>query len=216
MQENQISDTEIIESLSEYQYDWKDDDSIGSTSSRGLDESVVRKISHAKNEPEWMLERRLKGLELFNKTPNPSWGIDFEGLDYQNFKYYVAHTIDGKEVGAATAWEDLPEDIRNTYDKLGLPEAEKKRLVAGVAAQYESEMVYHSIRQDLEKQGVIFTDTETGLREHPEIFKEYFGAVVPDADNKLAMLNLAVWSGGSFVYVPKTSRWKSLSKPTSA
>lgn len=203
MQENQISDTEIIESLSEYQYDWKDDDSIGSTSSRGLDESVVRKISHAKNEPEWMLERRLKGLELFNKTPNPSWGIDFEGLDYQNFKYYVAHTIDGKEVGAATAWEDLPEDIRNTYDKLGLPEAEKKRLVAGVAAQYESEMVYHSIRQDLEKQGVIFTDTETGLREHPEIFKEYFGAVVPDADNKLAMLNLAVWSGGSFVYVPK-------------
>jgi Fe-S cluster assembly protein SufB len=151
-----------------------------------------------------MLERRLKGYKLFLDKENPSWGVDLSGLNYQDFKYFVAPIMDGDvEADAASSWEDVPEEIRNTYDKLGLPDAEKKRLVAGVAAQYESEVVYNSIREDLSKQGVIFLDTETGAREHPELFQQYFGKVVPDDDNKLASLNLAVWSGGSFVYVPK-------------
>lgn len=140
------------------------------------------------------------------KAKNPDWGVNTDDLDYNSFKYFVAPVMgeDGKLVAPpADDWQELPEDIRNTYDKLGLPEAEKKRLVAGVAAQYESEMVYKSIREDLKEQGVIFTDTETGARKYPELFQEYFGRVVPDNDNKLASLNLAVWSGGSFVYIPK-------------
>jgi len=128
----------------------------------------------------------------------PNWGADLSGIDFDNIKYFVRSTEE-----QAQTWEDLPEDIKNTYDKLGIPEAEKQRLVAGVAAQYESEVVYHKIRDDLEKQGVIFLDTDTGLREHPEIFKEYFGSVIPAGDNKFSALNTAVWSGGSFIYVPK-------------
>jgi Fe-S cluster assembly protein SufB len=128
----------------------------------------------------------------------PDWGSDLSGIDFQNIKYFVKST----EAQAAT-WEDLPEDIKNTYDKLGIPEAEKQRLVSGVAAQYESEVVYHKIREDLEEQGVIFLDTDTGLREHPELFREYFASVIPAGDNKFSSLNTAVWSGGSFIYVPK-------------
>ena len=128
----------------------------------------------------------------------PNWGSDLSGIDFDNIKYFVRST----EKQAAT-WDDLPDDIKNTYDKLGIPEAEKQRLVSGVAAQYESEVVYHKIREDLEEQGVIFLDTDTGLREHPELFKEYFGTVIPAGDNKFAALNTAVWSGGSFIYVPK-------------
>jgi Fe-S cluster assembly protein SufB len=144
-----------------------------------------------------MLERRLRALRLFDKKPMPSWGADLTGIDFDNIKYFVRSTEK-----QATSWDELPDDIKNTYDKLGIPEAEKQRLVAGVAAQYESEVVYHQIREDLEQQGVIFMDTDTGLREHPELFQEYFGTVIPSGDNKFAALNTAVWSGGSFVYVP--------------
>ena len=145
-----------------------------------------------------MLNLRLKGLQLFDNKPMPTWGADLAGIDFDNIKYFVRSTEKQAE-----SWEDLPEDIKNTYDKLGIPEAEKQRLVAGVAAQYESEVVYHQIREDLEEQGVIFLDTDTALREHPELFKEYFGTVIPVGDNKFASLNTAVWSGGSFIYVPK-------------
>ena len=164
---------------------------------RGLSEEVVRRISALKDEPEWMLELRLKGLGLFDKKPMPSWGADLSGIDFDQIKYFVRSTEK-----QASSWEDLPEDIRSTYDRLGIPEAEKQRLVSGVAAQYESEVVYHQIRGDLEQKGVLFLDTDSGLREHPEIFKEYFGSVIPVGDNKFAALNTAVWSGGSFIYVP--------------
>jgi predicted ArsR family transcriptional regulator len=165
---------------------------------RAVNEDVVRDISGKKNEPEWMLDLRLKGLRLFDRKPMPNWGSDLSGIDFDNIKYFVRSTEKQAE-----SWDDLPEDIKNTYDKLGIPEAEKQRLVAGVAAQYESEVVYHKIREDLEEQGVIFLDTDTALREHPELFKEYFGTVIPVGDNKFAALNTAVWSGGSFIYVPK-------------
>jgi Fe-S cluster assembly protein SufB len=145
-----------------------------------------------------MLQTRLKALRLFDKKPIPTWGADVSDIDFDNIKYFVRST----EKQAAT-WEDLPDDIKNTYDRLGIPEAEKQRLVAGVAAQYESEVVYHKIREDLEEQGVIFLDTDTGLREHPELFQEYFATVIPAGDNKFSALNTAVWSGGSFIYVPK-------------
>ncbi len=144
-----------------------------------------------------MLDLRLKGLKLFGKKPMPTWGSDLTGIDFDNIKYFVKSTE--KQAGS---WEELPEDIRNTYDRLGIPEAEKQRLVGGVAAQYESEVVYHKIREDLEEKGVLFLDTDTALKEHPELFKEYFGSVIPVGDNKFASLNSAVWSGGSFIYVP--------------
>ncbi len=191
------SDSEIIASIGSYGYGWHDSDTAGETARRGLDEDVVRNISALKNEPEWMLATRLKALRLFEKKPMPNWGADLSGIDFDNIKYFVRSTEK-----QASSWEDLPEDIRKTYDRLGIPEAEKQRLVAGVAAQYESEVVYHQIREDLEEQGVIFLDTDTGLREHPEIFQQYFGSVIPSGDNKFAALNTAVWSGGSFVYVP--------------
>lgn len=193
-----LSQDEIIASIGSYEYGWHDSDSAGATAQRGLSEEVVRNISHLKNEPEWMLKRRLRALSLFEKKPLPTWGADLSEIDFDNIKYFVRSTE-----GQAKSWEDLPEDIKATYDRLGIPEAEKERLVAGVAAQYESEVVYHQIREDLEKQGVIFVDTDTGLREYPEIFEEYFGTVIPAGDNKFAALNTAVWSGGSFVYVPK-------------
>ena len=194
----QLSQDEIIASIGSYEYGWHDSDTAGATAQRGLSEEVVRNISHLKNEPEWMLKRRLRALSLFERKPLPTWGADLSEIDFDNIKYFVRSTE-----GQAKSWEDLPEDIKATYDRLGIPEAEKERLVAGVAAQYESEVVYHQIREDLEKQGVIFVDTDTGLREYPEIFEEYFGTVIPAGDNKFAALNTAVWSGGSFVYVPK-------------
>ncbi|MDI2126312.1 Fe-S cluster assembly protein SufB [Yinghuangia seranimata] len=187
-----------LDGLGTYEYGWADTDVAGANARRGLSEEVVRDISAKKNEPEWMLKLRLKGLRLFDKKPMPTWGSDLSGIDFDNIKYFVRSTEKQAE-----SWEDLPEDIKNTYDRLGIPEAEKQRLVAGVAAQYESEVVYHQIREDLEEQGVIFLDTDTGLREHPEIFQEYFGSVIPVGDNKFAALNTAVWSGGSFIYVPK-------------
>src|SRR3712207_1232302 len=193
-----LTQDEQIEQLGRYQYGWADADTAGSTARRGLSEDVVRDISARKDEPEWMLERRLKALKLFGRKPMPDWGSDLSGIDFQNIKYFVRSTE-----AQATSWEELPEDIKNTYDKLGIPEAEKQRLVAGVAAQYGSEVVYHKIREDLEEQGVVFLDTDTALREHEDIFKEYFGSVIPSGDNKFAALNTAVWAGGSFIYVPK-------------
>ena len=189
---------EHLEALGNYRFGWHDSDVAGASAQRGLNEAVVRDISALKSEPEWMLERRLKGLKLFGRKPLPTWGADLSDIDFDNIKYFVRSTEQ-----QAASWEELPEDIKNTYDRLGIPEAEKQRLVAGVAAQYESEVVYHKINEELERQGVIFLDTDTGLKEHPEIFEEYFGSVIPVGDNKFAALNTAVWSGGSFIYVPK-------------
>ncbi|WP_300079959.1 Fe-S cluster assembly protein SufB [Propioniciclava sp.] len=189
---------EHLEALGKYRFGWHDPDAAGASAQRGLSEAVVRDISARKDEPAWMLERRLRGLKLFDRNPMPTWGADLSDIDFGNIKYYVKSTEK-----QATTWEDLPEDIKNTYDRLGIPEAEKQRLVAGVAAQYESEVVYHKINEELERQGVIFLDTDTGLKEHPELFEEYFGTVIPVGDNKFAALNTAVWSGGSFIYVPK-------------
>ena len=186
-----------LKDLGTYAFGWSDSDTAGETARRGLNDEVVSDISARKNEPQWMLDLRLKSLRLFGKKPMPTWGSDLSGIDFQNIKYFVKSTEK-----QATSWEDLPEDIKNTYDRLGIPEAEKQRLVAGVAAQYESEVVYHQIREDLEEQGVIFVDTDTGLREHEDLFREYFTSVIPAGDNKFASLNTAVWSGGSFIYVP--------------
>ncbi len=186
-----------LDGLGRYQYGWADADAAGATARRGLDEDVVRDISAKKGEPEWMLKLRLKGLRLFGKKPMPTWGSDLTGIDFDNIKYFVRSTEK-----QATSWDELPDDIKSTYDRLGIPEAEKQRLIAGVAAQYESEVVYHQIREDLEEKGVIFLDTDTALREHEDLFKEYFGSVIPVGDNKFAALNTAVWSGGSFIYVP--------------
>jgi len=189
---------EHLEALNGYQYGWHDTDTAGASAKRGLTEDVVRDISARKNEPEWMLKRRLRALQLFERKPMPTWGADLSDIDFDNIKYFVKST----EKQAAT-WEDLPDDIKRTYDRLGIPEAEKARLVSGVAAQYESEVVYHKINEELERQGVIFLDTDSGLREYPEIFEKYFATVIPAGDNKFSALNTAVWSGGSFIYVPK-------------
>ncbi|GAA3764476.1 Fe-S cluster assembly protein SufB [Plantactinospora mayteni] len=193
-----MTQEEQLAALGRYEYGWADSDVAGSAAQRGLNEAVVRDISAKKNEPAWMLDLRLKGLRLFGRKPMPNWGADLGGIDFDNIKYFVRSTEK-----QAASWEDLPEDIKNTYDKLGIPEAEKQRLVAGVAAQYESEVVYHKIREDLEEQGVVFLDTDTALKEHEDLFKEYFGTVIPVGDNKFAALNTSVWSGGSFIYVPK-------------
>ncbi|MCF1764718.1 Fe-S cluster assembly protein SufB [Corynebacterium argentoratense] len=192
------TDEEIIQSIGAYNYGWHDPDVAGASAQRGLNADVVADISAKKNEPQWMLDTRLKALSIFDKKPLPTWGADLSDIDFDNIKYFVRSTEK-----QATSWEELPEDIKNTYDKLGIPEAEKQRLVAGVAAQYESEVVYHQIREDLEEKGVIFVDTDTALREHEALFKEYFGTVIPAGDNKFSALNTAVWSGGSFIYVPK-------------
>src|SRR6476619_6174481 len=195
--ETQLTQEAAIASLGRYGYGCADSECAGASAQRGLSEAVVRDISGQKNEPEWMLESRLRALRTFNKKPMPNWGSNLEGIDFDNIKYFVRST----EKQAAT-WDDLPADIRNTYDRLGIPEAEKQRLVSGVAAQYESEVVYHQIREDLEALGVIFLDTDTALKEHEDIFKQYFGTVIPAGDNKFSALNTAVWSGGSFIYVP--------------
>jgi Fe-S cluster assembly protein SufB len=187
-----------LEGLERYKFGWADPDVAGASARRGLSEEVVRDISGLKNEPEWMLDLRLKGLKYFTRKPMPTWGSDLSGIDFDNIKYFVRSTEK-----QAASWDELPADIKSTYDKLGIPEAEKQRLIAGVAAQYESEVVYHKIRDDLEEKGVIFLDTDTALKEHPDLFHEYFGTVIPPGDNKFAALNTATWSGGSFIYVPK-------------
>jgi Fe-S cluster assembly protein SufB len=163
---------------------------------KGLDESVVTDISRAKGEPDWMREFRLRSLAAFQKKNMPNWGADLSSLDFDNIYYYAKPTE-----GQTKSWEDLPEEIRETYDRIGMPEAEKKFL-AGVGAQYDSEVVYHNIQEQLEEKGVVFSDPETAVREHPELVQKYFGTIIPPNDNKFAALNSAVWSGGSFVYVP--------------
>ncbi len=193
-----LTQDEQIDSLGRYKFGWSDSDVAGAAAKRGLSEAVVRDISGKKSEPDWMLERRLRALKLFGKKPMPSWGADLSGIHFDTIKYFVRSTEK-----QAASWDDLPADIKNTYDKLGIPEAEKQRLISGVAAQYESEVVYHQIQSELEDQGVIFLDTDSGLREHEDLFREYFGSVIPSGDNKFAALNTAVWSGGSFIYVPK-------------
>ena len=166
---------------------------------RGLNPEIVKEISWMKKEPEWMLKFRLARSNV-RKKPMPNWGADTVGHRFENIFYYLK-----AQDKQSTSWEDLPPDIKKTYDRLGVPEAERKFL-AGVSAQYESEVVYHSLHEELSKKGVIFTDTDSALRDHPELFKEYFGTVIPPADNKFAALNSAVWSGGSFIYVPKGVR----------
>ncbi len=187
-----------LEGLGRYKFGWADSDAAGAIAKRGLSEDVVREISALKAEPAWMLEQRLKGLRLFYKKPMPHWGADLSGIDFDNIKYFVRSTEK-----QATTWDELPAEIKTTYDRLGIPEAEKQRLVSGVAAQYESEVVYHQIREDLEAQGVLFLDTDTALREQEDLFREYFASAIPAGDNKFSALNTAVWSGGSFIYVPK-------------
>jgi len=165
---------------------------------KGLSHEVVEMISRYKDEPEWMREFRHKALDIFESKPMPRWGNSelLDGIDFADIHYYLKSSA-----GSATDWNDVPENIKNTFDRLGIPEAEQKFL-AGVTAQYESEVVYHSMREDLEKLGVIFSDMDTGLREHPEIVKKFWAKVIPPTDNKFAALNSAVWSGGSFIYVP--------------
>ncbi|HZA60247.1 MAG TPA: Fe-S cluster assembly protein SufB [Actinomycetota bacterium] len=179
-----------------YRFGWADPAHHVFEPKRGLSPEVVEEISFMKSEPEWMRKFRLKALKYFEKRPMPWWGADLSDIDFNNIYYFIRSTEK-----QAKEWEDLPQDIKSTWDKLGIPEAEKKFL-GGVSAQYESEVVYHKIKDELDKLGVIFTDMDSGLREHPELVKEYFGKLVPPNDNKFAALNSAVWSGGSFIYVP--------------
>ena len=189
-------DVRLLEGLDEYRYDFKTPERYVFKARKGLDEEIVRQISYMKGEPEWMLEFRLKALKHFMERPMPNWGADLSQLNFDDIYYYVKPT--DKE---GRSWDEVPEEIKETFERLGIPEAERKFL-AGVGAQFESEMVYHRVLEQLEEQGVIFKSIEDGLREHPDLFREYFGTVVPYTDNKFAALNSAVWSGGSFVYVP--------------
>ncbi|MGI9010031.1 MAG: Fe-S cluster assembly protein SufB [Nitrososphaeraceae archaeon] len=178
-------------------YDFKDStDLYVYTSKKGLSRGTVEEISRIKNEPEWMLDFRLRSYDIFMKKPMPVWGGDLSKINFQNIFYYTKASEKQSK-----SWDDVPDSVRKTFDKLGIPEAEKKFL-AGVGAQYESETVYHNLREDLSKQGVVFSDTDTAVKEHPDILKKYFGKVIPPEDNKFAALNSAVWSGGSFIYVP--------------
>jgi len=166
-------------------------------SEKGLNRDIVYQISKMKNEPEWMTDFRLKAYEIFLSKPTPTWGGDLSEIDYDDIYYYVRATDQ-----QGRNWDEVPPEIKDTFDKLGIPEAEQKYL-QGVSAQYDSESVYHNLRKDLENKGVIFLDMDSALREYPEIVKEYFGTIIPSSDNKFAALNSAVWSGGSFIYVPK-------------
>ena len=194
---DKTNSTEMLRELNTEKYGFKDPENYVFKSQKGLSADIVHQISAMKHEPEWMLEFRLKALEQFLAMPLPQWGPDLSQLDLDDLYYYVRPTDE-----QGNSWDEVPEDIKNTFERLGIPEAEQKFL-AGVGAQYESEMVYHSIQKQLEEQGVIFLSIEEGLRQHPDVFREHFGKVVPPSDNKFAALNSAVWSGGSFVYVPK-------------
>ncbi|EGL82700.1 FeS assembly protein SufB [Caldalkalibacillus thermarum TA2.A1] len=183
--------------IGEYKYGFVTKDVSVYKANRGLTPEVVKEISRMKGEPQWMLDFRLKALEIFYQKPMPMWGGDLSELDFNEIVYYVKPSE-----RQSKSWDEVPEEIKRTFDKLGIPEAEQKFL-AGVSAQYESEVVYHNMKEELEKQGVIFMDTDTALKEHEELFKKYWATVVPPTDNKFAALNSAVWSGGSFIYVPK-------------
>ena len=189
------ANTEI--DLSKYQLGWSDDEDYVFKPKKGLNEDLVREISWMKGEPNWMRDFRVKSLKQFEKRPMPHWGGDMSEIYFDDIYYYIKPSE-----AVVDEWEDVPESIKDTYEKLGIPEAERKYL-AGVTAQYESEVVYHKNREDLERQGVIFCDMDTALREYPEIVRAYFGKVIPSNDNKFSALNSAVWSGGSFIYVPE-------------
>ena len=181
----------------EYKYGFHDKDVSVFKTGKGLNEETVREISRIKKEPEWMLDLRLKAYHAFEEKPNPNWGPDLSEIDFDDYTYYIKPSEKQEKT-----WDEVPETIRDTFEKLGIPEAEQKFL-AGVSTQYESEVVYHNMLEEVEEKGVIFLDTDSALREHPDLVKKYFGKLVPYNDNKYAALNTAVWSGGSFIYVPK-------------
>lgn len=191
-----MSDNKFLQEK-DYKYGFKTDTDSVFKARKGLGEDVVREISAFKKEPKWMLDFRLKSLEIFESAEMPKWGTDLSEIDFNDIIYYIRPTDRPR-----TRWEDVPDEIKETFDKLGVPSAEREFL-AGSGAQFESEMVYHHLQENLKKKGVIFLDIDTALREEPKLFKKYFASVVPPADNKFAALNSAVWSGGSFIYVPK-------------
>ncbi len=180
----------------EKKYGFRDREDYVFKSRKGLNREIVEELSYIKGEPEWMRQFRLKALDIFFKKPMPAWGGDLSGIDFDDIYYYIKPSA-----RTGDQWEDVPEYIKNTFDKLGIPEAERKFL-AGVGAQYESEVVYHNVRKDLEAKGVIFLSTDDAVQQQPDLVKRYFGTIIPPADNKFAALNSAVWSGGSFIYVP--------------
>ena len=187
---------EVAAMKSDYQFGFHDPDQSVFRARKGIDKDIVAQMSEIKGEPGWMRDIRLNALEIFQQKPTPTWGGRVEDIDFDDIYYYVKPADrEGR------TWEDVPENIKNTFDRLGIPEAERKFL-AGVGAQYDSEVVYHSLKEDLEKQGVIFLSPDQALQEHPDLLREYFGTIIPPEDNKFAALNTAVWSGGSFVYVP--------------
>ncbi|MBR2067266.1 MAG: Fe-S cluster assembly protein SufB [Solobacterium sp.] len=197
-------DNEAIYSQDHYKYGFHDDIESILDTGKGLNEEVVRKISAFKNEPEWMTEFRVKAFHLFDEMPMQTWGPDLSEIDFQDFTYYKKVSQDTEK-----SWDDVPEEVKQTFEKLGIPEAERKYL-AGVTTQYESEAVYHNMLEEVQSKGVIFLDIDSALKEYPDLFKKYFATIVPPSDNKLAALNSAVWSGGSFIYVPKNVK---LDKP---
>lgn len=193
---SETNNSEVFASQDDYRYGFADKDISIFDTGKGLNEEVVRTISKIKGEPEWMTEFRVKSFHQFEAMPMPEWGPDLSEIDFQDFTYYKRVSQEAEK-----SWDDVPEEVKNTFQKLGIPEAEQKYL-AGVTTQYESEAVYHNMLEEVQSKGVIFLDIDSGLREYPEIFRKYFATIVPAADNKLAALNSAVWSGGSFIYVP--------------
>jgi Fe-S cluster assembly protein SufB len=190
---------QVAKELDDYRFGWSDsDEGYAFTSGKGLTREVVAQISERKNEPAWMRDLRLRAFDAYERRPMPTWGSDLSGINFDDIFYYVEASE-----GQADSWEDLPPEIMETYEKLGIPQAERERLVAGVAAQYESTVLYHKVREDLEERGVLFLDTDSALQEHEEVFREHFATVIPANDNKFAALNTAVWSGGSFIWVPE-------------
>ncbi|WIF88250.1 Fe-S cluster assembly protein SufB [Acholeplasma laidlawii] len=192
--------TKIDNIVGDYQFGFITDSKPIMDTGKGINEKIVRQISEIKKEPQWMTDYRLESYNNFINTPNPNWGPDLSFIDFQEFTYYIKSTDK-----AMNSWDDVPEKIKETFERLGIPQAERNYL-AGVSTQFESEVVYHSSKEELEKLGVIYVDTDTAIREYPELVKEYFGTVVSNKDNKYAALNAAVWSGGSFIYVPKGVR----------
>ena len=197
---SETTQEQVIDTKDNYleQYGFHEKENYAFKSQKGINPEIVAAISKMKGEPKWMTDYRLKALDIFLKKPMPTWGADLSSIDFDDIYYYIKPSAED----SATSWDDVSPEVKNTFDRLGIPEAEQKFL-AGVGAQYESEMIYHSVRKDLADKGVIFLSMDDALKQHPDIFKEYFGTIIPATDNKFAALNGAVWSGGSFVYVPK-------------
>ena len=191
-----MTDTNVAIDFGRYKLGWSDEEDYVYKPKRGLNEDIIREMSWMKGEPDWMLDRRLRAYKLFCRKPMPNWGGDLAELDFDEMYYYIKPTK-----SQVDTWDELPDSVKDTYEKLGIPEAERKYL-AGVTAQYESEVVYHRNREELEAQGVLFADMDTGLREYPDLVQKYMSTIIPPGDNKFAALNTAVWSGGSFIYVP--------------